>query len=146
MFQLNNLKPARHSKKTRRIVGRGNSSGRGTYSGRGLKGQKARSGGKKGLKKKGIRQLLLKIPKQRGFRSIHNASNVTLTLGMLDRVITDGMRVTPEWLRTKKLLRLGDKPAIVVSGSWTHKNVTIVGIRVTAGARAAIEASGGKIE
>ena len=48
---LHNLKVNKKAKRKVRRVGRGNASGSGTYSGRGLKGQKARSGGKSGLKR-----------------------------------------------------------------------------------------------
>ena len=54
-------------RKHRRRVGRGNASGRGSYSGRGVKGQRARSGGRKGLKLRGLRKLFRNIPKSRGF-------------------------------------------------------------------------------
>ena len=61
---LHTIKPFSGSKKKVKRVGRGLGS-RGTYSGRGQKGQKARSGGKKGLKLMGIRRLLLSTPKIR---------------------------------------------------------------------------------
>lgn len=68
MLNLNNLKSADKKKKKR--VGRGDASGHGTYSGRGLKGQRSRSGGKGGLKYKGLKQSLTKLPKLRGFKSL----------------------------------------------------------------------------
>src|SRR3989338_10160525 len=67
---LDNLKINFGAKKKRKRVGRGNASGHGTYSGRGLKGQRARSGGKKGLKLRGLKQLLKNKPKIGGFRSL----------------------------------------------------------------------------
>jgi large subunit ribosomal protein L15 len=56
--------------KRRKRVGRGDSSGHGTYSTRGLKGQRARTGGRKGLKRRGLKQFLLQIPKHKGFKSL----------------------------------------------------------------------------
>lgn len=67
---LYNLVPAKGSRRRKKRVGRGNSSGSGTYSGRGQKGQRSRSGGKKGLKLKGIRRNIRNLPKLRGFKSI----------------------------------------------------------------------------
>jgi large subunit ribosomal protein L15 len=67
--KLHNLiASSRKSRKTRK--GRGNASGKGTYCSRGLKGQRSRSGGRAGLKKRSLmRQLVKKIPKIGGFRS-----------------------------------------------------------------------------
>ncbi len=53
-------------KNPKKRVGRGNASGKGSYSGRGLKGQRSRSGGKKGLKLRGLRRLSKRLPKLRG--------------------------------------------------------------------------------
>ena len=66
-------------------VGRGNASGRGTYATRGLKGQRSRSGGKGGLKLRGFKQSLQKVPKLRGFKS-PNPANQTVSLGTIERV------------------------------------------------------------
>ena len=46
---MENLKRPKTQKRAKKRVGRGNSSGKGTYSGKGLKGQKARSGGRRGI-------------------------------------------------------------------------------------------------
>lgn len=66
MINLSILKSFKH-KRVRR-VGRGNASGNGTTAGRGTKGQRARTGGKKGLKYKGLRSTLLKLPKFKGMK------------------------------------------------------------------------------
>lgn len=66
---LFNLQPQKGSRRNKKRVGRGNGSGHGTYSGRGQKGQRSRSGGKKGLKLKGIRRNIRNLPKLRGFKS-----------------------------------------------------------------------------
>lgn len=60
-----------HPKKQKRRVGRGNSSGRGTYSTRGIKGQRARTGSRGGLKLRGLKATFKGIPKAKGFTSIH---------------------------------------------------------------------------
>ena len=69
MLSLHTIKPNKGETKKRKRVGRGNASGHGTYSGRGQKGQRSRSGGKSGLKRKGMKQILLQTPKLRGFKS-----------------------------------------------------------------------------
>ena len=68
-LSLHTIKSAKGATKKRKRVGRGNASGQGTYSGRGIKGQKSRSG-VSGLKRLGMRQILRRIPKQRGFKSL----------------------------------------------------------------------------
>jgi len=80
-LQAQQLKPATGSTKKRKRVGRGNSSGHGTYSTRGLKGQKSRSG-VSGLKRLGMRQVLLRTPKYKGFKSklVKCAENVSQKL------------------------------------------------------------------
>ena len=67
-LNLSNLKPAPGSKRRAKTIGRGGK--RGSYSGRGMKGQKARSGGKSGLKRLGLRQLMERTHKLRGFQSL----------------------------------------------------------------------------
>ncbi len=68
MLQLHTLK--NRNRKKRKRVGRGNASGHGTYSGRGQKGQRSRSGGRGGLKFKGLKMSLSKLPKLRGFSRV----------------------------------------------------------------------------
>jgi large subunit ribosomal protein L15 len=64
-INLSELRSSKNQKKRKR-VGRGNGSGRGTYSGRGQKGQRSRSGGKKGLKVKGLKTFIAQTPKRKG--------------------------------------------------------------------------------
>ena len=70
MLKINELKPARGSRRKRRRVGRGLGSGRGVYSGRGVKGQKARSGSapRPGFEG-GQTPLVKRLPFQRGIRA-----------------------------------------------------------------------------
>ncbi|PIY78798.1 MAG: 50S ribosomal protein L15, partial [Parcubacteria group bacterium CG_4_10_14_0_8_um_filter_35_7] len=86
-LSLHNLKSRKRKKRKR--VGRGNASGHGTYSGRGLKGQKSRSGGKKGLKLKGFKVIIQNIPKTRGFKSIHPKMEIVNT-GDLEKKFKEG--------------------------------------------------------
>ena len=90
MLNLSNIKKAKT--KTRKRVGRGNASGSGTYSGRGQKGQRSRSGGKGGLKLKGLKQTIEKLPKSRGFTS-PNPKLKILNLADLEKKYKDGENI-----------------------------------------------------
>ncbi len=90
---MHTLKPAKGSKFHSKRVGRGNASGKGTYSARGAKGQKARSGGRSGLKKIGVRRILLVTPKKRGFHSSFPRAKL-VKLDDLQRLVKDGEVIT----------------------------------------------------
>jgi len=90
--------------KARKNVGRGNASGHGTFSGRGGKGQRARSGGKKGLKLKGFRQNLLNLPKFKGMKSQY-AKNQVVKISDLAKAFSTEKEVNPGTLFAKGLLR-----------------------------------------
>lgn len=123
MLSLHNLKPAQGSTKKRKRVGRGNASGHGTYSGRGLKGQKSRSGGKNGLKRLGMRPILLQTPKVRGFKSL-SAKNQTVNAGDLNKHFKDGATVTPRALVAAGLVKDAAAPIKVLgNGKLTVKNL-----------------------
>jgi len=100
--RLHNLtKRAAKRKKIR--LGRGNATGKGTYAARGLKGQRARAGGKGGLRKRSLmRQFIKKTPKLGGFKSPYK--NITITLAQLNTYFEDGETVNLETLRLKKLV------------------------------------------
>ncbi|MEK9158915.1 MAG: 50S ribosomal protein L15 [Patescibacteria group bacterium] len=144
---LHNLNPKFGAKKKRKLLGRGNASGHGTYSTRGLKGQKARTGSKKGiLKRKGMRHLLLSIPKARGFKSIY-FKPATVNLDELNKHFKDGEKVTPEELIKKGVLVQADVTAGVkiLNNGELSKKLEINGCRVSAGAKEKIEKAGGSI-
>jgi large subunit ribosomal protein L15 len=140
---LHTIKPFPKSKKRVKRVGRG-LGGTGTYSGRGQKGQRARSGGKKGLKLKGLKKMLLGIPKARGFRSPY-AKMAVVNVGDLDKKFKDGDKINPKALLEKRLIdkmRVGVK--ILGEGELTKK-LTIEGCAVSKSARGKIEKAGGKV-
>ncbi|WKZ24407.1 MAG: uL15 family ribosomal protein [Patescibacteria group bacterium] len=141
-LSLSNIK-GNKTNKDRKRVGRGNASGHGTYSTRGLKGQKSRSG-VSGLKRLGMRQRLLSIPKSRGFTSYHAKAKV-ITFNMLNKALTDGATVNPVILRRLNLLGLREKAKIVVKGDLKLKNLQIKDIQASEGAKAIIEKMGGNL-
>ena len=141
---LNTLKPAAGSKKTRKRVGRGIGSGSGKTCGRGHKGQKSRSGGfhKVGFEG-GQMPLQRRVPKV-GFSSRVGMVTDEIRLHELNNIdadVIDLAALKEANLINKSILRV----KVMVSGKL-EKAVTLKGIRVTKGAREAIEAAGGKVE
>ncbi len=143
-MRLNTLKPAAGSKKDRKRVGRGIGSGLGKTAGRGHKGQNSRSGGfhKVGFEG-GQMPLQRRLPKV-GFRSRKAKYTAEVRLHELDKVGAEviDMNVLYE---ADILPRTMKRAKVILSGEITRA-VTLKGIGATKGARAAIEAAGGKVE
>ncbi|MFA6537056.1 MAG: 50S ribosomal protein L15 [Patescibacteria group bacterium] len=141
---LNNLENRKIIKKR---VGRGNGSGHGTYSGRGQKGQKARSGGRGGLKLKGFRRTLLSIPKFKGMKNRFPKAQVVL-LSSLEKHFENDEKVSPTVLFEKKLINVKTLPIKILtrnSESKLTKRLEISGCLVSVSAKKVIESVGGKI-
>jgi large subunit ribosomal protein L15 len=141
---LNTLKPATGSKKTRKRVGRGIGSGSGKTCGRGHKGQKSRSGGfhKVGFEG-GQMPLQRRVPKV-GFRSRVGMVTDEIRLHELNNVDADVIDLAA--LKEANLVNKSILRVKVMASGKLEKAVTLKGIRVTKGAREAIEAAGGKVE
>lgn len=142
-MRLNNISPAPGSKKPRLRVGRGASAGQGKTCGRGVKGQRARKGGyhKVGFEG-GQMPLQRRLPKS-GFRSKISPTVAEVRLSELAKV---GDTVDLAALKAANVVpALAERARIVASGAIA-KAVTVKGVHVTKGARAAIEAAGGKVE
>ena len=142
-MELNNIQPADGAKHYKRRVGRGIGSGMGKTAGRGHKGQKSRSGGfhKVGFEG-GQMPLQRRLPK-RGFKSLATPYKAEVRLSDLEKMPVAEVDilalkqagVVPELARAVR---------IILSGSLTKK-VTVTGLIVTKGAKAAIEAAGGSV-
>lgn len=133
-------------KRARKKYGRGNGSGHGTYSGRGSKGQRARSGGKKGLKIKGFRNTMLPTPKFKGMKSDKPKAQI-VKLAQLEKFFNDGDKVTPGSISKKGLVADAARPIKILAEnkeSKISKKFEIFGCAASAGAKAAIEKTGGK--
>jgi large subunit ribosomal protein L15 len=143
-MRLNTLKPGKGSKSTPKRVGRGMSSGLGKTSGRGHKGQHARSGGyhKTGFEG-GQMPLQRRLPKV-GFSSRQARFSAEVRLHELALVKADV--VDAEALKKAGVVPARAEKIKVIASGEIDKAVTLKGISVTPGARAAIEAAGGKIE
>jgi large subunit ribosomal protein L15 len=143
-MKLNSLSPAPGSKHAEKRVGRGIGSGLGKTGGRGHKGLKSRSGGsvKPGFEG-GQMPLQRRLPKF-GFTSAKSLVSEEVRLGELAKV--EGGDVTLESLKKANVLKDATQHAKVILSGELNKAVTVRGIKVTQGARAAIEAAGGKVE
>jgi len=144
-IRLHNL-PKRPEQKRKKRVGRGNASGKGTYSGRGIKGQRARSGGSKGLKKRSImKQLIKKTPKLGGFKSLKSKC-ATITLTQLQNTFSPDETVNLLTLKEKMLISSKIRRAkIVATGSVTKKFI-IENLPLSKQAENAIKSAGGEIK
>ncbi|WP_354622685.1 50S ribosomal protein L15 [Psychromonas sp. MME2] len=143
-MKLNTLSPAAGSKPVAKRVGRGIGSGLGKTGGRGHKGQKSRSGGKvrPGFEG-GQMPLKQRLPKF-GFTSRKSLVSAEVRLNEIAKV--EGDVVTIDTLKQAGLLVNTVKFAKVVLSGEISRSVTVEGLRVTKGARAAIEAAGGTIK
>ena len=143
-MQLNDLHPAAGSTHSKKRVGRGMGSGLGKTAGRGHKGQKSRSGGrvKPGFEG-GQQPLQMRLPKF-GFNSAKARVTAEVTLSELAKVEADVIDL--QALKDADLISGAMKWAKVMLSGEISKAVTVKGIRVTKGARAAIEADGGTIQ
>ncbi len=146
-MRLNELKPAVGSKTAPKRVGRGESSGMGKTCCRGQKGQKSRSGGfhKTGFEG-GQMPLQRRLPKV-GFASRQQRFVDEVRLHELDSLAKSGVTdINMDALRKARLIdKLTKRVKIFNSGEITHA-VNVSGLIATKGARAAIEAAGGKVE
>ncbi len=125
--------------------GRGNASGKGTTAGRGGKGQTARSGGAHRTQMRGMRHLLLKIPKVRGFHSMY-AVKETVTLRDLDRVALENKEITPAYLKEMGVVGNPKKGVKIVASGNVTKKLIISGCLVSKKAIELIEKAGGTIK
>jgi large subunit ribosomal protein L15 len=145
---LHNLKPAPGSHRSRRRVGRGPGSGLGKTSGKGHKGSMARSGhggpgGGKPHFEGGQMPITRRIPK-RGFTNPFREEAQLVRLTDLARVAGD--EVTTETLVAAGLMREGQGPAKLLANGEVSRAVTVKGVKVSASAKAKIEAAGGRVE
>ena len=144
-MKLNTLKPAEGARQERTRVGRGIGSGLGKTAGRGHKGSFARSG--KGKIKAGFEggqmPMYMRLPKI-GFRSKLKADTAQVLLYQLDKL--EAGEIDFAALRAAKLVPSTAKKAKIVKKGELTKAFVLKGLLVTAGAREAVEAAGGKIE
>lgn len=143
-MRLNSLKPAEGSKKKAVRVGRGPSSGVGKTCGKGTKGQKARGKGKVAIGFEGGQMPFhRRIPKN-GFNSKKSGITTELRLSELNSLGLDAIDLAT--LIALDVINQNIKHVKVIATGVIERAITLTGLRVTAAARAAIEAAGGKVE
>lgn len=143
-MKLNSLRPAEGSRKTRKRVGRGIGSGFGKTAGRGHKGQTSRAGGfhKVGFEG-GQMPLQRRLPK-RGFRSRTQRYGSEVRLYQIQVMQSDVVDL--EALKRERVIAHDIRHVKIINTGTLERAVTIRGLNTTKGARAAIEAAGGKVE
>jgi len=144
-LHLGQLKPAAGSARSKKRVGRGNASGHGSYSTRGLKGQRARSGSRKGLKLKGLKARLQTVPKLRGFKSPYPKAAV-VNIASLQAMFADGAEVTPAALVKAGLINRTAVTAKILGQGALSRKLNIRGCSVSTSAKEQIEAAGGSVK
>ena len=144
MMRLNDLSPASGSRTEKKRAGRGIGSGLGKTGGRGHKGLKSRSGGsvKPGFEG-GQMPLQRRLPKF-GFTSRKSLTRDEIRLAELNKV--NGDEITIDSLRQARLIGKKIKDVKIILAGEVTRAVTVKGLRITKGARAAVEAAGGKVE
>lgn len=143
-LRLNELAPALGAKKTAHRRGRGIGSGLGKTGGRGIKGQTSRSGSSVPAGFEGGQMPLYRRLPKFGFTSKLAMITAEVRLSELNKI--DGDVVSLETLKSANIVR-GDmkRVRIILSGNITRK-MTFKGVKVTKGAKLAIEAVGGSVE
>ncbi len=145
-MQIHELRPPRGSRHKRKRVGRGDGSGHGTYSGRGCKGQKSRSG--PGIRpgfEGGQTPLIKRLPYRRGFTNIFRVEYTPVNVKQLDR-FEAGSEVTPQLLKDVGIIRTLRQPVKILGDGEISKALTVRAHKISASAKAKIEAAGGSVE
>lgn len=139
---LHTMQSTSGAKQAKRRNGRGLGR-KGTTAGRGQKGQSSRSG-VGGLKRLGMRKLILATPKLRGFRSLAPKSNVVNVRDINGKFIA-GEVVSPKTLLKKGLVVDASKEVKVLAAGDLTVAVTVKGCSVSKTAAEKIEKAGGKV-
>lgn len=142
-LSLHTIHAAPGARKKKIRIGRGGK--RGTYSGKGFKGQKSRSGGRKGLKRLGMRQLIEQTHKLRGFKSLREKPEV-LNLKNLAPIIKNNDQVNPQFLVDKGLVKNTRKPIKILGNGEIGVKIELTGCLVSLSAKEKIEKAGGVVK
>lgn len=130
--------------KDRKRVGRGNGSGHGSFSGKGRKGQKSRTGSGNGLKIFALRQLIMRTPKLRGFKSMYKKPAI-FNISDINKYFKNDEVVSLATLIEKKLVSKNFKAFKILSNGELTIKVNVEGGKISKVAKEKIEKAGGKI-
>ena len=148
-MKLHELVPNPGSKKNRKRVGRGISAGQGKTAGRGTKGQGARSGeGGKIYRQGGNLPFYRRLPFMRGqgFTPRNQVEYNEVNLDQLTESFKANAEVNPDSLKEARLLRDPRNPIVILGRGEMKVALKVRAHRVSAGAKAKIEAAGGSVE
>ena len=143
-MRLSNLKPAPGARAVRKRVGRGTGQGTGQRRGGGHNGKQARSGGNVKVGFEGGQMPLQRRLPKRGFTSLSKSRKAEVRLHELARI--EGEVADLAALKKAGVVAREVQQAKVIVSGKLSRALTLRGVGVTAGARAAIEAAGGKVE
>jgi large subunit ribosomal protein L15 len=141
---LNTLSPAEGAKSSAKRVGRGIGSGLGKTGGRGHKGLKSRSGGKVRAGFEGGQMPLQKRLGKFGFNS--RSAQYVAEIRLNELTLVEGDVVDLAALKAADVIGEKIQRGKVILSGEIKSAVTVKGLKVTKGAKAAIEAAGGKVE
>ena len=145
MLSLNTIKKAKGSSRKGKRVGRGNASGHGTTATRGTKGQRARSGGRQGLRTRGMKRMALAFPKMGGFKSKYGKT-ATITLDMFSAKVPSGAVTPKTFLKLGLVSGLKNGVKIIDTHDFKlEKKYELSGVFVTAAVKEKIEKAGGNV-
>jgi large subunit ribosomal protein L15 len=141
---IHDLRPSPGATHSRKRVGRGPGSGHGKTAGRGSKGQKSRSGYRHQRGFEGGQMPLHRRVPKRGFTNIFRIEYDIVNISDLNR-FEAGAAVTPESLAGMRLSRKS-RPVKILGDGAIDRALTVSAHKFSAGARARIEAAGGRCE
>ena len=142
-MDLSNLKPPKGAKHSKKRVGRGQGSGQGTQAGRGHKGAQSRSGYKRKRGFEGGQMPLHRRLPKRGFFSRSHQFVEQVRLSDLEALPVDTIDL--DVLKNANVVSRNTIQARVILAGKISRKVTVRGLGVTKGAKAAIEAAGGAV-
>ena len=146
-MEIKDLHPAPGSTHARKRLGRGAGSGTGKTAGRGLNGQKSRPGGGKGAGFEGGQTpLARRLPKLPGFRNPNRVEYTPVNVDRLDACFEAGETVDCDSLKAKGIIKHTDEAVTVLGNGEITKALTIKVDKISASAKAKVEAAGGKVE
>ena len=145
MLRLNNLSPTEGSRRSRKRVGRGPGSGRGKTATRGHKGQRSRSGYKSKPGFEGGQMPLHRRLPKRGFTNIFKKEYAIVSLDALN-AFENGTTVDRAALAEAGIIKSSDVLVKVLANGEIKSSITLDVDKVSAGAKAKVEAAGGSVK
>lgn len=144
-IKLSHLKPYYRAKHRGKRVGRGNNStDSGNYCGRGLKGQRSRTGGKKGLKLKGVKSALKSFPKMKGFKR-HSKKATAVGLSVLEKKFKEDEIINSNSLLREGLIKSKNQKIKILADKEIKKKLIIKAHYFSQKAEEFVKRSGGEI-